>query len=340
MSTEPSPAIVRDHMHELLGGYRTTQMLYVVAKLGLADQLSSGPKSPAELASTTQTQEQALFRLLRSLASIGVFAEREDGRFELTPLAATLRSGVEASLRPFALSYGEAWWWDGFRELLHSVKTGQPGFRRAHGVDLFEYLNQHPDDASTFNANMSAATQEEAQAVVEAYDFSRTNLLVDVGGGLGTFARAVLSRHPRARAIVFDQPSVVAGGDAVIAASGLAGRLEFVGGSFFAQVPDGADTYSLKDILHDWDDDQCIRILGTVRKGMRRPSRLLVIERVIPRGNEPFPGKMVDITMLVMTGGQERTAEEYGRLLRRAGLTIVRIVPTDSGSSVIEAVVG
>lgn len=327
-------------MHGLLGGYRVTQMLFVAAKLGLADRLASGPRSTSDLATVTQTQEQALFRLLRALASFGVFAERVDGRFELTPLAATLRSDAESSLRPFALSYGEAWWWDGFRELLHSVMTGQTGFSRAHGVELFEYLERHPEHARTFNANMSAMTQEEAQAVIEAYDFAGTEVLADIGGGLGTFACAVLSGQASARAIVFDQPSVIAGGPAAIAPSGLADRIEFVGGSFFERVPTGADTYCLKDILHDWDDDQCVRILSVVRQAMPRASRLLVIERVIPPGNGAFVGKMVDITMLVMTAGRERTAEEYGRLLRSSGLSIARVVPVSSGSSVIEAVIG
>ena len=327
-------------MQALPGGYRTTQMLFVVAKLGLADLLASGPRTPSDLAAATQTEAQPLFRLLRALASIGVFAERADGHFELTPLATTLRSDVKSSMRPFALSYGEAWWWDGFRELLHSVRTGQTGFGCAHGVELFEYLDQHPEHARTFNANMSAMTQDEAQAVIEAYDFSGTKVLADVGGGLGTFACAVLHSQPSARAIVFDQPSVIAGGPAAVAPSGLLGRLEFVGGSFFEAVPAGADIYCLKDILHDWDDDQCVRILGSVRRAMTQTTRLLIIERVIPPGNEPFAGKMVDITMLVMTGGRERTAKEYRRLIDSAGLRLARMVPTSSGSSVIEAVIG
>jgi len=335
-----NPIAPEVQMQALLGGYRTTQMLFVVAKLGLADLLASGPRTPIDLATATQTQPQPLFRLLRALASIGVFSERSDGRFELTPLAATLRSDLKPSLRPFALSYGEPWWWDGFREMLHSVRTGQTGFNRAHGVELFEYLDQHPDHARTFNANMSAMTQDEAQAVIQAYDFSGTKVLADIGGGLGTFACAVLHSQPSARAIVFDQPSVIAGGPAAIEKSGLQGRLEFVGGSFFEVVPAVADTYCLKDILHDWDDDRCVRILSSVRQAMTRTTRLLVIERVIPPGNEPFAGKMVDITMLVMTGGRERTAEEYSRLLSSAGLTLARIVPTSSGSSVVEAVIG
>jgi O-methyltransferase domain len=278
--------------------------------------------------------------VLRALASIGVFAERADGHFELTPLASTLRSDVKSSLRPFALSYGEAWWWDGFREMLHSVATGQTGFSRAHGAELFEYLDQHREHAMTFNANMSAMTQGEAQAVIEGYDFSSTKVLADVGGGLGTFACAVLLSQPSARAIVFDQPSVIGGGPAAVAPLGLLDRLEFVGGSFFDAVPAGADVYCLKDILHDWDDDQCVRILGSVRQAMTKTTRLLVIERVIPPGNEPFAGKMVDITMLVMTGGRERTAEEYSRLFDSAGLTLTTIASTSSGSSVIEAVIG
>lgn len=274
------------------------------------------------------------------MASVGVFAELADGRFELTPLANTLRSDVKFSLRPFALCYGEAWWWDSFREMLHSVGTGQTGFSRAHGVELFQYLDQHAEQAETFDANMSAMTQGEALAVIEAYDFSGTKVLADVSGGLGSFACAVLLSQPPARAIVFDQPSVAARGPAATAPFGLLGRLEFIGGSFFDAVPAGADTYCLKDILHDWDDDQCVRILSSIRHAMTRTTRLLVIERVIPPGNESFAGKMVDLTMLVMTGGRERTAQEYSEMLDSAGLSIAKVVPTSSGSSVIEAVIG
>ncbi len=324
-------------MREMLGGYQITQMLYVAAKLGLADLLAEGPKTAEELALATNAQCSSLYRLLRALASTGVFAERPDGVFESTALADRLRSDTLNSQRAFALSYGERWWWNAFGELLHSVKTGETAFSRIHGTTFFEYLGLHPDAARVFNQNMTAATHGLAEAMATGYDFSDVEVLVDVGGGHGALAAAVLRQNPRMRAVIFDQPAVLEGTASVLRQAGLLARCDLSPGDFFQAVPDGADLYVLKDIIHDWDDVRAAVILQNVRQAMRPDAKLLVIESIIPPGNEPFRGKLVDITMLVFTGGRERTEPEYTRLLYGAGLRLNRAIPLKSGPSVLEA---
>ena len=333
------PQVAQDspevRMREMLGGYRITQMLYVAAKLGLPDLLAEGPKTAEELAIATKANGSSLYRLLRTLASTGVFAERPDGTFESTALADRLRSDTPDSQRAFALSYGAPWWWNAFGELLHSVRTGETAFTRVHGTTLFEYLGGHPDAARVFNENMTAATHGLAEAMATAYDFSQVEVLVDVGGGHGALAAALLRQNPRMRAVIFDQPAVLEGTASVVRE--FLARCDLSPGDFFEAVPDGADLYLLKDIIHDWDDVRAALILQNVRRAMRPDARLLVIESMIPPGNEPFRGKLVDITMLVLTGGRERTEPEYTRLLHGAGLRLNRAIPLKSGASVLEA---
>jgi hypothetical protein len=324
-------------MVQMLGGYRITQLLHVAAKLGIADELAAGPKSVEKLAETTGAHRPSLYRLLRCLASVGVFAERNHGTFEITPLASTLRSDVHNSMHAFALSCGEPWWWSAFGELFHTVKTGETGFNHVQGVSFFEYLNKDPDAARVFNANMTSMTRIAAEAVVAAYDFSGMKVLVDIGGGHGVLAAAILTQQPTARAIIFDQRAVVAGAPAVLGPLGISARCELTPGDFFLSIPSGGEIYTLKDIIHDWDDVQATAILRNCRRAMSRTSRLLIIERLIQAGNEPCAGKLVDITMLALTGGMERTEEEYQKLLQAAGLQINRIVPLSTGDSVIEA---
>jgi hypothetical protein len=325
-------------MHEMLGGYRITQILYVAARLGLPDLLAEGPKTAEELAVATKTHGRSLHRLLRALASTGVFAERTDGKFESTPLSDTLRAETADSQRAFALSYGEPWWWNAFGELLHSVQTGETAFSRVYGTTFFEYLDRHPDAARVFNANMTAGTRVVADALATAYDFSEVNVLVDIGGGQGALAAAVLRQNPRARAVIFDQQTVLDDATPVLQELGILPRCDLSPGDFFKAVPAGGDLYTLKDIIHDWDDARADVILQNVRRAMRPDSKLLLVERVIPPGNEPFGGKLVDITMLVFTGGMERTEPEYNSLLHRAGLTLNRVIPLKTGASAIEVV--
>ncbi|HEV2713987.1 MAG TPA: methyltransferase [Terriglobales bacterium] len=335
------PQVAQDsaevRMREMLGGYRITQMLYVAAKLGLPDLLAEGPKTAEELANAANAHGSSLYRLLRALASMGVFAERSDGTFESTPLADRLRSDIPGSQRAFALSYGEPWWWNAFGELLHSVKTGETAFSRVHGTTLFEYLGRHPDAARVFNDNMTAATHGLAEALAAAYDFSQVKVLVDVGGGHGALAAALLRRNPLMRAVILDQAGVLEGAAPVLQESGILARCDLSPGDFFQAVPDGGDIYMLSAIIHDWDDVRAAAILKGVRRAMRPDAKLLVIESMIPPGNEPFRGKLVDLTMMVFTGGRERTEPEHRQLLHDAGLRLNRVISLSGASVLLEA---
>jgi hypothetical protein len=317
--------------------YNTTQMLYVAATLGIADRLADGPRTADELAAATGSHPRALYRLLRALTHVGVFAEDDARRFRLTPMAELLREGVPGSLRPAALSYGQPWWWTPWGGLLETVRTGKTAFDATMGQGLFEYLQAHPDAAAVFNANMTAMTAQDIPELVSTYDFGGPGLLVDIGGGHGALVTAILRTAPRERALLFDQPQVIDGARAQMAAAGLAGRCTFAAGSFFDTIPAGGDTYTLKDIIHDWDDTQALRILRNVRRAMTADARLLLIERVLPPDGEPAVGKMVDVTMMVLTGGMERTAAEYRSLLEAAGFTLRGVHFTHATNSVLEA---
>jgi hypothetical protein len=235
------------------------------------------------------------------------------------------------------LTYGEPWCWLSWGRLLESVRSGRPAFLQEHGKGFFDYMNQHPEAAEVFNANMTCMTTDEAAAIVAAYDFSRTRVLVDVGGGQGALVAAVLRAQSAVRAVLFDAPALIADAARRLQQLGVAERCGLLEGDFFDSVPSGGDTYVLKDIVHDWDDKRAAAVLRVCREAMSESAKLLVIERVIPPGNEPFAGKLIDINMLVLTGGRERTEQEYRDLLREAGFELVTIVPTEAGVSVIEA---
>ncbi len=324
-------------LNQLIAGYWNSQCVYVAAKLGIADLLGGGPLSVDELADKTNTHRPSLFRLLRALASLGVFAEEAGQRFALTPAAELLRRDVPGSQWALAVMMGEehyrAW-----GELMYSVRTGKVAFDKVYGQPVFEYLSQHPEQAAIFDKAMVGVHGRETAAMVDAYDFSSFKAIADIGGGNGSTLRGILQRHPRIHGTLFDLPGVIERAEASIAAAGLADRVHLVAGSFFESVPTGVDAYVLRHIIHDWDEEKALRILGNVREAIGEEGRLLVVESVIPPGNEPFFGKLLDITMLVSPGGQERTAEEYRDLYGRAGFRLTRIVPTTAEVSVIEGV--
>lgn len=336
-------------LKSMIDGYRLSQMIYVAAKLQIADCLAAGPMTVDKLAVATGSHASSLHRLMRALASFGIFAEGQDGHFQLTPLATGLQRTVQDSQWAFAISIGEAWGWAAWERLLKSVQTGETAFCCLHGQGLFEYLNSHPASAEVFNENMRAMTQSEAHRIVAAYDFSRSQVIADIGGGTGALISAILESHAGVRAILFDDTAVlpaahayltslgIAAGIAAGVAGGIAGRCTLVPGSFFQSIPAGADTYLLKDILHDWDDQHAIRLLRNVRAAISAGANLLVIERLITPDNEPSESKALDIVMLVLTGGKERTAEQYAELLTSAGFSLRRIIPAGFGISVMEA---
>jgi O-methyltransferase domain/Dimerisation domain len=316
------------------------QAVHVAAKLGVADLLEDGPKTPAALAEATGAHAGALHRLLRALASLGVFAEDGAGRFTLTPLAEGLRTSVPGSLRAYAILMGEEWHWRPWGELLASVRTGRPAFQEVFGQDVFQYLGKHPDAASVFNAAMTSRTGQENAAVTAAYDWP-AGTIVDIGGGQGALLAAILERTPGARGVLFDLPHVIAAAAGLIEGAGLTARCELAAGSFFEQVPAGGDLYLLKRVIHDWDDERAAAILRRCRAAMGEGSRLLVIEHVLPSGNAPSWGKLLDLQMLVMTpGGRERDEAGFRSLLASAGLVLERIIPAGPTASLIEAVPG
>ncbi len=331
---EPSP---QDQVAQLASGYWHTQAIYVAAKLGIADALTEGPRTAEELATATQAHPRALYRLLRALASVGIFAEDDHHRFHLTPMAECLRSGVPGSVRALAIMRGE-WQYESWGQLIHSVRTGRSAFEHIHGVPLFDYLASHPERGKLFDEAMTGVHGRETAAMLDAYDFSGIGVLADVGGGNGEVVSAVLKRYPTMRGVLFDQPAVIERSRVHLESAGLAGRCAAVPGNFFEAVPPGADVYLLRHIIHDWDDDRCVTILRNCRAAMGERGRLLVVEGIVPPGNGPAVSKFFDLSMMVLPGGMERTEDEYRALFAAAGFELVRIVPTTSWISVLEGV--
>ena len=327
----------RERLGQMATGYWLSQMVYVAAKLGIADHLKDGPQSVDKLSHTTAVQPGPLHRLLRGLASVGVFAEQAPQVFAMTPMAEFLRDDHPQTTRPLVIMMGEtqyAAWGD----LLHSVRTGQTGFEHRFGRPLFDYLGDHPEQAAMFDRAMVAIHGRETAAVLDAYDFTPFRNLIDLGGGNGSQLIEMLERHPHLSGMVFDLPHVVERAHDALAAAGLSARATVQGGSFFESVPTGGDAYLLRHIIHDWNDAQSRTILQCVRKAICKEAKLLIIETVIPPGNDPCFAKLLDLTMLVIPGGLERTREQYAALLTDAGFELTRVVPTTGGVDVIEAV--
>ena len=312
--------------------------LSLAAELGIADLLANGPQSAEALAQATSTHPRSLHRVLRLLSSVGVFTEVQPSRFALTPLGECLRTGIPGSMRSWLRMVGLKVWFHTYGEALHSLRTGEPAFARTVGVELFDYLASHPEEGEIFNAAMSDFGQGVAAAVVQGYDFSDIDTVVDVGGGNGSFISAILGANPRMTGTLFDLAHVAESARKTIAEAGLAERCDIAGGDVFRSIPAGADAYVLRWIIHDWDHERALTILRNCREAMKKTARLLLVETVIPSGDEPHPGKLVDFAMLTAPGGQERTAEEYARLLDEAGFRLNRVVPTASPMSVIEGV--
>jgi O-methyltransferase domain/Dimerisation domain len=329
----------RESLRERIMGFRTTQMIHVAAKLGLADRLAERPCTPEELAHLVGADAPALQRLLRALASLGIFAEEAGGAYRLTAQAELLRSDVPGSLHGIALLYGEEWMWQAYGAMMHSVRTGQPAFLRVHGQTLYGYLQEHPRAAAQFNAAMSGFSGQEIPAILAAYDFAAlagARKVIDIGGGQGALIAGLLRAHPELTGTVFDLPSVVAGAAQLFHDAGVADRARSHAGDFFDDVPRGGDLYLMKSVLHNWDDEDALRILITCRAAMNDQARLLVIERVIAPGNQPSEAKLFDINMMTVAGGRERSGDEYRILLAKAGLALQRIVATAAPLSIIE----
>ena len=326
--TETSPS---QQLDQMITGYWTSQAIYAVAKFGIADLLKDGPRRVDELAETSSTNAEALYRLLRALASIGVFSESSPKEFSLTPLAEPLRSDVEGSKRALALMSGDeqyrAW-----GEIVYSIQTGNTAFDKVFGKPIFDYLSEKPEKARIFDAAMTGIHGRETGDVLDAYDFSGVEVLADIGGGNGSNITSILQQYPTMKGVLFDLPHVVERSRERVEAAGLSDRCQLVGGNFFESVPEGADAYLMRHIIHDWDDEKSLTIL--------RPAngKLLVVESVIPPDNQPFTGKFLDLVMLLIPGGKERTEAEYRAIYEEAGFELARIVSTNTELSIVEGV--
>ena len=338
------PRVLGRRMIELVNGYQVSAAIGAVARLGVADCLAAGPAHLREVASRVGADARALERVVRLLTDVGIFEQLDDGRVGLTALGGLLRADAPGSARRAAIVVGEEWHWRAYGHLVHSVRTGEPGFREAHGCGFWEYLERHPQAGALINDSMSAAASCLAAAFVRSYDFAGIARLVDVGGGHGTLIRAVLDAHPDMHGVVFDLPGVIEGTRARLADWGLTNRCQALAGDFFDAVPSGGDAYVLSWILHDWDEQSAVRILANCREAMGDTGRLLAIELVVPSPDQrpaspdtEWLVKTTDIEMLASVGGRERTAAEYDELYAAAGFQLARIRPLwQSAWSLIE----
>ncbi|MFB8790492.1 MAG: methyltransferase [Potamolinea sp.] len=324
-------------MYSMISSFWVSRAIYIAAKLGIADYLQQ-PKTVEELATLTDTHAPSLYRILRALASVGIFAEDDKHRFRLTPLAATLQTDATGSLRFMAIAELGDERYLGWGNFLHSVKTGETAFDQVTGMSIWDYYAQNPENGKFFNLAMTDLTANVVEAVLESYDFSSLNTVVDVGGGQGSLISAILKANPTLKGILFDMPSVIEDAIPKLAADGVADRCVGVGGNFFESVPGGGDAYLLKWIIHDWDDSQAIAILRNCYQAMSDNGKLLLIELVVFPGNDQPIAKLMDLNMLVMMGGRERTETEYRALLQAAGFQLTRIIFTRLPVNVIEAI--
>jgi hypothetical protein len=325
----------QDQLIQMALAHWMSRILYVAAEMNLADRLAEGPRTAEELAQSTATDARSLYRVMRTLASLGLFTEGPSHRFSLTLLGEAFRA---PTVRATVLTAAGDLITKSLEQLPYSIQTGKSGFEKAFGMPFFEYLANHPADASMFSETMVGLHGSEPAAVTAAYDFSRFETIIDVGGATGNLLATILDRNPELRGILFDLPHVVRDAPALIEARGLADRITIEAGNFFESVPAAGGAYLLSHIIHDWSEAQCLAILGNCRRAMEPTSRLLIIETVLAPGDTPHPGKMLDMIMLALfTGAQERTEPEYRGLLDKAGFRLAGVVPTESAVSIVEA---
>ncbi|MCO1660702.1 acetylserotonin O-methyltransferase [Pseudonocardia humida] len=322
-------------MIQLVGGFQLSQALYVVAKLDIATQLDDGPKTVADLAAACGAQPEPLGRLIRTLAPIGVFRHLPDGTVETTPLGATLSANGADSARAATLFWMETHYLP-FSELLHNVRTGETAATHYFGQPFFDWIVKDPERVALLSTAMANVTGGLRAGMFEGYRLPGGAVVADIGGASGSVLVRLLENEPDRRGIVFDVPEVVPDTRRHLEQQGLTGRIDVVAGDFFESVPP-ADVYVLSYILHDWDDDRCLRILGSIKAAAEPGARLVVVEGIVPTGDEPHLTKSIDLVMLAMQGGKERSADEFEQLLSSAGFALDRIVPTPSPFSFIEA---
>jgi hypothetical protein len=334
-AAKPSPQAA---LLQLLAGGLVVQLVQAAAKLGIADHLAASPLRADELAPRVSAHAPSLARVLRALTAYGVLTQDAQGRFALTDIGQCLRSDVPGSLRASTLFWGDETVVRAMTGLPHSLRTGETAFDKIFGRAVFDYMTDHPDFGRTFDARSTESAGRAVAAVVKAYDFSKVDTVVDIGGSQGGMLAAILGANPNARGVLFDLPATVASAQPVLERANVLERCRVIGGSFFENVPTGGDVYVLKSILHDWDDEKSIAILRNCAKAMKPDARLLLVERVIPAvGPTPLDTIITDVAMLLVTGGRERTESEYRALLQAAGMRITRVVPTTTSAAIVEA---
>jgi hypothetical protein len=331
----PQPA---EQLMQFASGYMVSAALYTATQLGIPDLLKGGAKSTKDLAASCNAQEDALYRLLRALSSIGVFNEVAARTFALTPISELMRSDRDDSVRDMILWLTDKFHYDTYPEMLHAVKTGETVVEKVYGESCFGYLEKNKEVGEVFNRAMTMFSKMLGPAALEAYDFSYLNgkTLVDIGGGHGYLLTSILKKHPEIRGVIFDLEHVHVGAKERISEAGLTNRCETAGGDFFSAVP-AADAYIMKHIIHDWNDEKALAILKNCAAAGRGATKVILVEAVLKPGNEPHFGKWLDLEMLLLPGGKERTQEDFARLFDRAGFVLTRVVPTKSPVSVLEA---
>ena len=327
----PPPA----QLMNFIVGKWVSKPIYVAAALGIADMLAEGSKTIQELAQLSQSHAPSLYRMMRALASVGIFSEAEEKRFELTPMADLLKNGA---MRSIALMFNSDWSDKAWGCFMDSIRTGCTAFEKAHGASVSDWLEDNPHAAEVFNEANAVRSASSSGAIVDTYDFSGINTLTDVGGGLGVLMAEILTASPLMNGVVADIPSVIQKARKTIRSRGLEKRCKTVECNFFENIPSGSDAYLMSNILHDWSDKQCHIILNNCYRAMKTKSKLLIVEMVIPPGNQPSIAKLLDLEMLVTTGGCERTEDEFKILLKSSGFEVSRNIPTKAGVSIIESI--
>ena len=339
LATPPEAAAIQ-LLTQLATGHIVASALQVALRLGIPDRLAQRPLTCAELARATGVREDELYRVLRALASVGVFAETSPRRFALTDAGQALVSGAPGSMRDMGLWITSPFHFRVYAELMHSVQTGQPAAEKVTGMPVFDYFPTQPELSETFNNAMTNFSEVVVRAALDVYDFNGIETLVDVAGGHGVVLTTILNAYPRMRGVLFDLEHVLAGARPRIDTMGLAGRCRTESGDFFKAVPAGGDAYIMKHIIHDWDDERAVTILRNIRAAMgAKRGRVILLDSVLQAGDAPDFGKILDLEMMAMPGGRERTVEEFRGLFASAGFAMTRIVPTASPLSVIEAIV-
>jgi len=339
MTTSTDEAAAASRLMDMAIAHWQAELLLQAAEMSLADKFAGdAPRGAVELAAEYGMRPREFYRFLRALAGLGVLASAGGDNFRLTGLGAALRTGAPGAARSAFIALVGDMVKPSWKHFDHGLFTGDTGFEKAHGMGLFEYLRHNPGMAQFFSETMVGFHGREPPAVAEAYDFSGIGSLVDVGGASGNMLGHVLSRHPGVKGVLYDLPHVVADAPPLLEAHGVADRVTIESGSFFESVPAGHDAYLLSHIIHDWDERENATILRNVREAMKPDGKLLIVEMVLPEGDEPHMGKMLDMMMMLVPGGEERTPSEYAQLLEPNGFRIERVVPTNSAVSVVEAV--